>query len=246
LAHFLIVGGTRGLGRELLKSLARKGESVSVLGRSIPRDVDVYPSSVKCWTQTLESEDSIRETIAEISSTRGKFDSLVFCQRYRADGDPWLGEFDVSLTLTKRIIDASIGCFQDSVGKSIVIVSSVFANFVDYGQPLSYHVAKAGLEQLVRYYAVHLGHLGIRVNAVAPSAFIKDESKQFYSSNGELMEFYAKSVPLGRMGTAADASQVIEFLCSASAAFVTGQTIYVDGGASLVWPESMARKAKGI
>ena len=97
-----------------------------------------------------------------------------------------------------------------------------------------------------RYFAVNLGRKGIRVNSVTPFTFLKDESKDFYVNNHELMDLYKSIVPLGRMGTAEDSSNLIEFLCSPSAKFINGQNIYVDGGLSLVWPETLARQLKSI
>ena len=60
------------------------------------------------------------------------------------------------------------------------------------------------------------------------------------------MGLYEEIVPLGRMPTSEDSANVISFLCSPAAAFVSGQNIYVDGGLSLVWPETLARKLKSI
>ena len=53
-------------------------------------------------------------------------------------------------------------------------------------------------------------------------------------------------IPLGRMGTAEDSANVVAFLCSTAASFINGQNLYVDGGLSLVWPETLARKLKSI
>ena len=114
------------------------------------------------------------------------------------------------------------------------------------GQALGYHVAKAGLNQMMRYYAVNLGRKGIRVNAVTPFTFLKEESRDFYMKNQALHDLYRKITPLGRMATAEDSARVIAFLCSPGAGFVNGQNIYVDGGLSLVWPETLARNLSGL
>ena len=76
--------------------------------------------------------------------------------------------------------------------------------------------------------------------------FLKEDSKEFYLKNKELMQLYAEIIPHGRMATSEDSANVITFLCSPGAAFVNGQNIYVDGGLSLVWPETLARKLKSI
>ena len=126
------------------------------------------------------------------------------------------------------------------------MVSSVFADFVGEGQAISYHMAKAGMNQMMRYYAVNLGRKGIRCNAVTAFTFLKDESKNFYLENTELQDLHRQIVPLERMATIGDIADVIMFLNSESASFVIGQNIYVDGGLSLNWPENLARTLTGV
>ena len=71
---------------------------------------------------------------------------------------------------------------------------------------------------------------------------LKEESKHFYFQNEELHNLYKSIIPLGRMGTAEELANTIAFLCSPKSSFITGQTIIVDGGISLQWHESLARK----
>jgi 3-oxoacyl-[acyl-carrier protein] reductase len=75
---------------------------------------------------------------------------------------------------------------------------------------------------------------------------LKAESREFYLRNKPLQRLYRQITPLGRMGTTEEIAGVIAFLCSPAASFVTGQDIAVDGGLSLLWQESVARKAAGL
>jgi len=83
--------------------------------------------------------------------------------------------------------------FSPSGLKSIVLVSSVNASFISPKLPPGYHLAKAGLCQLARYYACTLGPHGIRVNAVCPSTFVKAENEAYYKSNPAVAEKLAKA-----------------------------------------------------
>jgi len=176
---------------------------------------------------------------------RPKPANLVFCQRYRG-ASVWHGEIDASLTATWRIIELLRGEFDTVGGASVVVIGSAAGRYVAGEQPVGYHVAKAGLLQLVRYYALTLGEKRIRVNCVSPGTIVKDEAREFYATNRDVTALYESIIPLGRMGVAADVANVVEFLCSSKASFLTGQDIVVDGGVSLQWHETLAREAGGL
>jgi NAD(P)-dependent dehydrogenase (short-subunit alcohol dehydrogenase family) len=120
-------------------------------------------------------------------------------------------------------------------------VSSAASKVVAAEQGPGYHVAKAGLDQLARYYAVVLGQKGIRVNVVSPGTVLKPENRDFYLGNERLQTLFKKVVPLGRMGTAQEVAEVIDFLGGPKASFITGQTLLVDGGVNLLSTETLAR-----
>lgn len=240
--HTLIIGGTRGIGRALVKALAAEHHRISVLGRRLVSEADRQLPGVHHRLVDLSNHEQLFTAIAELIRQRGKIHTLVFFQRYRGDGDDWVGEMETSLTATKDLIERLVDEFDATDGKAIVIVSSIASYFIVQEQPLSYHVAKAGLNQMVRYYAVVLGPRGIRVNGVLPGTVLKEESKEFYLRNEPLRRLYQSISPLGRMGTAEEVAQVIVFLCSPKASIITGQNIVVDGGLSLQGHESLARQ----
>ena len=242
MTHAIVIGGTRGLGREVVRHLSEAGHIVSVIGRRPPPDSDREIANSQFFAANMDDGEQFANLLANIVETRGKLNYLVFCQRYRDKGDNWSGELAVTLTATKQVMEVLQDKFELEGDKGVVMVSSVFGHFVDKGQPVGYHVGKAGLDQMVRYYAVHLGRKGIRVNGVTPSTFLKEESRDFYLNNTALHDLYKSMIPLGRMGTTADSAKAIRFLCSSEASFINGQNLYVDGGLSLVWPETLARQ----
>ena len=191
----------------------------------------------------LMNENSFLKELAEIVRLRGKIHHLIFLQRFRGNEDSWRGELEVSLNATRKIIDFLKNEFDtdSNVIKSIIMVSSVAGNFANNSQPLSYSIAKAGLNHMVKYYAAELGASDIRVNGVSPIGFIKEESRRYYlEENKKLNALYQKIIPLRRMCMAEDITNVISFLCSSKASFISGQNIIVDGGLSVVSHETLA------
>lgn len=240
--HTLVIGGTRGSGRVFVREMAKENHVLSVVSRRLPAEPAPHISDVHYWVADLSDEGSVSDVWGEIIDHNGKLNSLVFFQRFRSDGDPWAGEMQTSLTATKNAIERLSGEFETDGDRSIVVVSSTASDLVTDDQPLSYHVSKAGLNQLVRYYAVGLGPKGIRVNAVSPGTVLKEEAEEFYNQNPKLHELYKRLTPLGRMGTSVDIARAIIFLCSSMASFITGQNIIVDGGLSLQWQGSLLQK----
>jgi len=221
------------------------GYTVSVIGRRDPPAEDRQPG-VRYWIGDVLDSATMESTLTEILGACGPLRYLVFSHRYRGEGDPWTGELEATLTATRTVLDRTRGHFDSEGDRAILMVSSVFGDFIGEGQPVGYHVAKAGLNQLMRYYAVELGREGVRVNAVTPFTYLKEESQDFYLGHDALQELYGRIVPLGRMATTEDVANVVMFLCSAQAAYVNGQNLYVDGGLSLVWPETLARRLEGV
>lgn len=237
----VIVGGSRGLGKVIAERFIARGIPVTVISRNHPADLAVHHVPVDL--EVMTSADAVVEETVRLGGT---VRYVVFCQRYRGSGDPWQGELQVSLTATRLLINALVGRFCDEGDRAVAVVSSVYAEFVGGSQPESYHVAKAGLNQLVKYNAWVLGRKGIRINAIMPLTYLKAESKQFYLNNEPLMALYREFVPLGSIGRAEDSANLLDFLCSEKAAFINGQAIFVDGGVSVVWPEELARTMNGL
>jgi len=239
--HALVIGGTRGLGRETVRQLASSGYIVSVIGRHAPREDKHRRENISYYLADITDKLSINSTLSTIIHDHGKINYLIFCQRFRGNGDNWQGEIDTTLTSTKLIVEFAEGMFSQYGDKGIVMVSSVFGDYVGEGQPMSYHICKSALNQMMRYLAVNMGKQGVRVNAITPFTFLKDESKDFYLENESLHKMYCDLIPLGRMPTSVDSANAIQFLCSKQSSFINGQNIYIDGGISLLWQETLAR-----
>jgi NAD(P)-dependent dehydrogenase (short-subunit alcohol dehydrogenase family) len=243
--HFVILGGTAGSGRTLVRALSQRGDRVTLLARHASPEVQQACPGVHFHHADLCNAEHVRSALDEAMAEGGGPSHLVFFQRYRGKGDSWQGELQVSLTATKEIIEHCQDRFDGGSENSVVMVSSVASRFILAEQPVSYHVGKAALAHMMRYYAVTLGPRGIRVNCVSPDAVIKEESRKFYEENHALRGLYAANTPLGRMGTSEDVTNAILFLCSPQAAFITGQDLVIDGGMSLVGHAAVARRSAG-
>ena len=245
--HIIVVGGTRGLGQAVVSTLKKEGYKLSVIARTIPKNYSDLASQdvhdVDYFEANLLKDDSYLDTLLTIIKTRGQINGLIFVQRYRGKDDSWNGDLQVGLNATRKIIDYLKDHFETktSSSHSITIVSSVAGLFANNSQALSYSIAKAGLNSMVKYYSSELGQYGIRVNAVSPIGFVKEESRQYYlDENKKINQIYEEIIPLKRMCTAQDVANVISLLCDQRASFISGQNIIVDGGLSVRAHETMA------
>lgn len=124
-------------------------------------------------------------------------------------------------------------------GGSMVFFSSMYGHIAPdpriYDPPLNpnpieYGVAKAGIEQMTRYLAVHWANKNIRVNAVAPGAFPHAHQQRDYPV---FMQKLAQKSPAGRIGRQDELTGAVVFLASDEASFITGQVLDVDGGVTI-------------
>jgi hypothetical protein len=222
--HYLAVGATSGLGGVFAAKARVLGAKVSVLALGPKRGEDHYVCDV--------TSDDWRGIVHALPNIHG----VAFFQRYRGNGEVWNGEIETQLTATTEMIDFLV---KWQASSSIVITASASASLVTTGMSPGYHVAKAGLMQLARYYAVLLGPQGIRVNAVCPGSFIKPENAERLAAGTPERRRLASASPLGRMGTADEVAEAVLWLLSDKASFVTGASLVVDGGVGLRWQEDL-------
>lgn len=238
--HCLIIGGTGGMGKQTALFFARKGFVVSVVGQRKAFPVDAELSSfIGYFPVDITEPEPLPGILDSIVHQAGPLNHIFFFQRFRGEKGDWKKEIDISLTATKNIIEYLSDKFSDTGEKNIIMVSSVASEFIAQEQGLGYHVVKAGLLQLTRYYAVLLGKRRIRVNCISPAVVLKEESRAFYRDNKNLTDLYESITPLGRMGTPEDIIHLAEFLISEKASFLTGQNIVVDGGLTLQMQASL-------
>ena len=225
----LVTGGTRGIGAEIVAVLRNRGDKVFTISRREGKTSDHI-------SMDLSSKEQISSLAKGIG--RRKIDNLVFCHRYRGDS------FSEELQITFQSVHQVVNCLKSRFSKksSIVIVSSVASQFIIDEQSFAYHGTRAALENLSRYLTVNFGPKGIRCNCVMPTTLIKSENKHFFTKNNPVRKLLEDITPLRKMGNASDIAHLCEFLCSDKASFISGQSITVDGGLSVVSQETIARR----
>lgn len=239
--HAVVVGGTRGLGRATVRALSVSGHCLSVLARRLP-DLSDQEKGVSYYQADVCDQHSLEVALDEAVTRSGPLNALILAQRHRGNEQAWDAELQVSLQGSRTVIELCQHRFEKGTFGSIVIISSMFGQLVGRGQPVGYHVAKASVLQLARYYAVQLGPLGIRVNTISPASFVKEESTAFYAGQTQLISFYSRCAPLGELATSEEIADLVEFLCSDKSRCLTGQDFRVDAGLSLLSQESLGRQ----
>ncbi|NYI80404.1 3-oxoacyl-ACP reductase FabG [Nocardioides panzhihuensis] len=243
----LITGAARGLGLETAKRLAEKGARVAVL------DLDERAAATAAQQLPGEGHVGVGVDVAQASSVTAAVDRVLDAfgdlhiavnnagitrdnLLHKMSEDDWDAVLDVHLKGTFLITRAVQATMVAQRYGRIVNTSSVIA-LGNRGQA-NYAAAKAGIQAFTRTVAIELGGFGVTSNAVAPG-FIDTEmtaavARRLGMSEEQFNESLAKQNVVGRMGQPADIAHAVLFLASEAASFVTGQTIYVDGGWTLV------------
>jgi NAD(P)-dependent dehydrogenase (short-subunit alcohol dehydrogenase family) len=242
-APAVIVGASQGIGAAVAKALAASGARVVVAARSADR-LDAVAErcaaagagSVDVVTVDVRSPDSIDRLREIVVERHGAPRVLVNCAGVTSSKsaldltvDDWDAIQDVHLRgpfLTARAFAPSMAA--EGYGK-IINLSSTWAATVAPGRS-AYCAAKAGLSHLTAALAVEWAELGIRVNAVAPTATRTPSRIARFGSQPRLEESLRERIPMGRLAEPADVVGAVLFLAAADSDFVTGHTLYVDGG----------------
>ncbi len=227
-AQVLVVGASRGgIGAAIARAFRDAGASVRITGA----EVAPMPDDGFDYTQLDVTETDAVRTFA---SRFERLDVLVNCAAITRRGEEMDPEFfahvlNVNLVGSLRCAEALHGALK---GGAVVNVASMYARF---GSPLNpaYGASKAGVEQMTKSLAIAWAPDAIRVNAVAPGFIVTEQSARARQDP----EFTAKikaRTPMGRWGKPVDIAGITLFLASADAGFITGATIPVDGGYSVV------------
>jgi len=238
----LVTGGGRGIGAATCEVLARDGAKVAVC------DLDQAPAeevagrlegrglAVAC---DVSRRDQVEAAVQRVVDSFGRLDILVCCAGIIRDNlihkmtdDDWDAVINTHLRGSFLCAQAAQRVMVPQRYGKIVFLSSTSA-LGNRGQA-NYSAAKAGLQGMARTLAIELGPFNINVNAVAPG-FVETRMTEATARRlgidwEEFKRMAAERTPLRRVGQPVDIANVIAFLCSDEAGFVSGQTLYVQGG----------------
>lgn len=240
--RFLITGGTRGLGRAISQQFARAGAHVIAnyvrdvaAAESLVSEAEAAGHSIEAIRADLSSPKGIEALVATVSEA-GPLAGLIHCAAtgiHRPFEQLTLRHWDWTIGLNVRslfeLVQRLLPHFES--GSSILGVSSDGAvRAVPHYTLVG--TSKGALEAMLRHLAVELAPRGIRVNILAPGTILTDVWNVLPDSEKRLEEAAQRSA-LKRLCTLEEIAQVAQFLCSGAASGIVGQTIVVDGGASI-------------
>jgi 3-oxoacyl-[acyl-carrier protein] reductase len=238
--NVLFCGAGRGLGSKIASLFCSKRWEVIILDLTCDQELlDLGASFYPCDLSDFEITE---RCIYEIAKKSNSIDALINCVRYRKKtgeklhfAEEWKKALDVDLH--SYFYATSIVCeLMKTNGNagSIVNISSVVSEFVTLKESLSYHTAKAAINQMTRYLAVQYGPHNIRLNAVLPGLISTQQAEKSSDDLGaSLYAKYAKEIPLRRSGSPQEVAELIFFLISPASSFITGQSIVIDGGLNI-------------
>jgi 3-oxoacyl-[acyl-carrier protein] reductase len=240
----IVTGAGIGIGQAAAKAFAALGDHVVVTdilekeGEETARAILTAGGSAEFHLYDVRSTEAANRLVANVEARFGKIDIIVanagIAHRTPLDkltDDKWDLTIDIDLKGIFRLVRAAAPGMRARRSGSIVALSSIMGVAYGWDEHVHYSAAKSGVVGLVRGLAVELAKDGIRVNGIAPG-YIR--TAQLLSEENSLgpagAEKAADFIPMGRLGEPDDIADVIAFLASNGARYMTGQVLVVDGG----------------
>lgn len=242
----LITGGSRGIGRAIAEGFAERGARVVICSRdgvSVQRAVSEIADTggtVSGLPCDVADPEQIQATVRQTLEQQGRIDTLINVagvnRRKRAE-TVTVDDYDFILDTNLRgafLMSQEVGrhMMERQSGSQINVES--LNTWMPLRGVLPYAMSKFGMQGMTRGLALEWGRHGIRVNSLAPGFILTDLTRGLWS-DPKMQAWNQANAPLGRLGQPQDMVGTAIFLASQASAFMTGQTLYVDGGFSAGW-----------
>jgi len=245
----LVTGGGSGIGLGISRRLLADGAAVTIVGRSAQRleegrqalvAAGADPAAVRAHAADMSREDPCRRAVEAASELRGGLHAAVACAGEprgqmapvtQLDLDRWHSVFENNVVVTMLTLKYAARALVRAGGGSFIAISSISSTLAArFTSPIA--SAKAAIDQLCRVAASELGPSSVRVNVVRPG--LVQVGRQDLPD--EIERDFRSAVVLPRLGCPADIADVVSFLASPRATWITGQVISVDGGQTISRP----------
>jgi len=239
----VVTGGSRGIGRAIVKAFAAEGAKVAFVYRgnqaaadALVQEVAQGGGSARAVQADVCNPEAAQVCVDQVQKEWGRLDILVNNAGIirddlfvRMEPEAWQGVLQTNLGGTYNFCRAVAYTLMKQRRGRIINISSVAAEHVNQGQT-NYAASKGAINALTRALAVELASRNVTVNAIAPGFIETDMSEAVRNKAGELIK---KFIPMRRIGQPEDIARVAVFLAGPDSAYITGQVLTVDGGLSL-------------
>jgi 3-oxoacyl-[acyl-carrier protein] reductase len=236
----LVTGATGGIGGAIARALHRQGATVAVSGtraEALALLAGEMGDRVHAFPCNLADKDAVEALIPKAEEVMGKLDILIANAGINRDNlfvqlrdEDWDEVLAVNLTATFRLARAAVrGMMRRRFGR-IIAITSVVGVTGNPGQ-VNYTASKAGLIGMVKSIAAEYARRNVTANCIAPGFIASAMTERL---NDKQKESILARVPAGKLGSGADVAAAAVYLASDEAAYVTGQTIHVNGGMAMI------------
>ena len=235
--NVLVTGGAGGIGAEIVKSMYALGANILISGSNklkLEKQSNSFSNPLLYFAADLSKRDDIEKLVERtLEKFNNKLDILINNAGITRDNltlrmkdSEWNDVINLNLNSTFYLTRVFLkNMIKNRFGR-VINISSVVGSSGNLGQA-NYSASKAGIEGMSKSMALEVASRNITINCVAPGFIETDMTKDLLSKNEDSLR---KSIPMGRVGSPDEIANVVSFLASDAAGYITGQTIHVNGG----------------